>query len=185
MNQTEKKKKAILAVTFELLNQKRIKEITVDEIAQKAEVSKVTLFKYFQSKNQLMNLVIITAFKNMVTEIEAILQSPLDFTSTYEAITQLKVKQIKQYSPTFSENLMLQYSESPDFFDPDTLSIQTKIYEELFNKGQKEGKIAQNYSKDDFLFILHLFSEGMKGLPADVLLEKVTLISQFFIKGWQ
>ncbi|MDN5439788.1 MAG: TetR/AcrR family transcriptional regulator [Lactococcus lactis] len=52
MNQTEKKKKAILETTFHLLNQKTIREITVDEIAHKADVSKVTLFKYFHSKNQ-------------------------------------------------------------------------------------------------------------------------------------
>ena len=45
MNQTEKKKKAILETTFHLLNQKTIREITVDEIAHKADVSKVTLFK--------------------------------------------------------------------------------------------------------------------------------------------
>ncbi len=36
-----KKEKAILETTFHLLNQKTIREITVDEIAHKADVSKV------------------------------------------------------------------------------------------------------------------------------------------------
>ncbi|MGL4481580.1 MAG: TetR/AcrR family transcriptional regulator, partial [Lactococcus garvieae] len=44
MNQTEKKKKAILEVTSNLLRERLISDISMDEIAQLAQVSKVTIF---------------------------------------------------------------------------------------------------------------------------------------------
>ena len=97
MNQTEKKKKAILETTFHLLNQKTIREITVDEIAHKADVSKVTLFKYFHSKNQLINQVIRQNLNQLSLEIKTLIESNLDFNQTYQAILQLKIQQLEHY----------------------------------------------------------------------------------------
>jgi AcrR family transcriptional regulator len=116
VNQTEQKKKAILEITFQLLNEKRIKDIKIEEIAKKAVVSKVTLFKYYQNKSHLMNYVLLKSFEHMVDEIEEIINGDLDFTDTFQAIIDLELKQLKVFSPVFSENLMTQYSESPDFF---------------------------------------------------------------------
>ncbi|MQW23817.1 MULTISPECIES: TetR/AcrR family transcriptional regulator [unclassified Lactococcus] len=183
MNQTEQKKAAILQTTFQLLNEKEIKDITVDEIAQKASVSKVTLFKYFQNKNHLMNLVILKAFEHMTSDIEQIIKSELNFDATYQAINQMKLAQLQRYSKTFSNNLMTQYAESPDFYDQDTLSLQAQVYQDLFEKGQKEGKISLDFSHQDFMFIISLFNEGMKAFNADVLFSQSDLISRFFING--
>ncbi len=183
MNQTEKKKKAILDTTFMLLNEKEIKAITITEIAQKAVVSKVTLFKYYKSKNHLMNVVIMNVFENMASQIEKIIQSDLNFEETYEGITQLKLKQLKHYSPVFLQNLITQYSESPDFFDAEKVLMQMKTYDKLFEKGQTEGKISKEFSKDDFTFFINIFISGMKGLPADYLFQKTEIITRFFING--
>ncbi len=185
MSQTEKKKKAILATTFVLLNNKEIKNITVDEIADKAVVSKVTLFKYYKNKNHLMNVVIMNALKNMLVEVEAIIDSDLDFEDTYHAITAMKLKQLERYSATFNQNLMVQYSESPDFFDADAINAQLQIYDGLFEKGRVEGRISPAITKNDFMFIIKIFIEGMKGLPAALLFQKADLITRFFINGFK
>ncbi|GAB2024647.1 TetR/AcrR family transcriptional regulator [Lactovum odontotermitis] len=184
MNQSEKKKQAILAVTFRLLSEKEVKNITVDEISEQAEVSKVTLFKYFQSKNHLMNLVIMRAFEHMAEDVREIIDSDLNFEETYESITQMKLRQVQRYTPIFQKNLMTQYSESPDFFDTDTINVQMSVYTELFDKGQREGKISPELTQADFLFILNIFIEGMKGLEAETLYEKTPLITRFFLNGF-
>ena len=84
-----------------------------------------------------MNYVLLKSFEHMVDEIEEIINGDLDFTDTFQAIIDLELKQLKVFSPVFSENLMTQYSESPDFFDTDAHLPQAKIYENLFEKGQK------------------------------------------------
>ncbi|MCA2389978.1 MULTISPECIES: TetR/AcrR family transcriptional regulator [Lactococcus] len=185
MNQTEKKKKAILETTFHLLNQKTIREITVDEIAQKAGVSKVTLFKYFHSKNQLINQVIRQDLNQLSSEIKALFENNLDFNQTYQAILQLKVHRLEHYQPIYSENMMTQYTNSPELLDDDTRSLQNQIYLTLFQKGQSEGKISKKYSQEDFFLILNIFNSGIKGLSLTLLLEKSEIISRFFLNGWK
>ncbi|MFC4652493.1 TetR/AcrR family transcriptional regulator [Lactococcus nasutitermitis] len=186
MNQTEKKKKAILETTFQLLNEKEIKDITIDEIAQKAVVSKVTLFKYFKNKNYLMNLVILNAFEFMTQQIQEIIGSSLDFEATYRAITAMKLEQVKRFSLIFQENLMTQYTISPDFFEMENIQMtQLDIYRSLFQKGYAEGKIAADVTEEDFLFILHIFTEGMKGIEANFLFEKAEFLTRFFLNGFK
>lgn len=185
MNQTEKKKKAILETTFHLLNQKTIREITVDEIAHKADVSKVTLFKYFHSKNQLINQVIRQNLNQLSLEIKTLIESNLDFNQTYQATLQLKIQQLEHYQPIFSENMMTQYTNSPELLDDDALSLQKQIYLLLFQKGQAEGKISCDYSQEDFLLILSIFNSGMKGLSMNLLIEKAEIVSRFFLNGWK
>lgn len=183
MNQTEKKKKAIIEVTFSLLNEKEIKDITVEEIAGAAEVSKVTLFKYYQNKNHLMNLVIIKALDFMVEQAQELINSDLNFEETYRAIADMKVDQMKKFSHTFMQNLMTQYSTSPDLFDTDTQLLQEQMLKQLFQKGRNEEKISSDISEEEFLLIIRIFSEGVKGLDPDYLLPKTNLLSRTFLNG--
>jgi AcrR family transcriptional regulator len=184
MNQTEKKQQAILNTTFRLLNEKKVKDITIDEIAELAEVSKVTIFKYFQSKNHLMNLVVMRAFEHMAEEVQEIIWSDMNFEETYESITRLKLKQVKRYSAEFQQNLMTQFSESPDFFDIDAVNTQLQVYSSLFEKGQREGKIAADLTQEDFFFITNIYIEGMKGMEAETLFQKTPLITRVFLNGF-
>lgn len=183
MNQTEKKKKAIFDVTFNLLNEKEIKDITIEEIATAAEVSKVTLFKYYQNKNHLMNLVIIKALEFMASQAQELIHSDLNFEETFRAITNMKVDQIEKFSHTFMLNLMTQYSTSPDFFDTDQQLLQQQMYKQLFQKGRNEGKIASDISEEELLLIIQIFSEGMKGLDPDYLFSKTNLLTRVFLNG--
>lgn len=149
MNQTERKRQAVLDVTFRLLNDKPIKAITIDEIAHDAGVSKVTVFKYFTSKNHLMNVVITHAFDAMLRRIKEILDGNMGFVETYRAITSLKMDQVKRYTAVFQENMMTQYSTSPDFFDVGALAMQNELYRHLMAKGRAEGYISSQVTDAD------------------------------------
>ena len=185
MNQTERKRQAVLDVTFRLLNDKPIKAITIDEIAHDAGVSKVTVFKYFTSKNHLMNVVITHAFDAMLRRIKEILDGDMGFVETYRAITSLKMDQVKRYTAVFQENMMTQYSTSPDFFDADALTIQNELYRHLMAKGRAEGYISSQVTDADMQLILHVFTEGMKGVEASRLLESADFLTRFFLNGLQ
>ncbi|MDR2977403.1 MAG: TetR/AcrR family transcriptional regulator [Streptococcaceae bacterium] len=184
MNQTEKKQQAILKTTFHLLNEKEIKDITIEEIAELAEVSKVTIFKYYQNKNHLMNLVIMKAFESMSKEAGDIIHSDLNFEETYQTIIDMELRQVQRYSSIFQKNFMTQYSENPEFSDETSLNTQMALYFDLFEKGQKEGKIAADLTRDDFFFITSIFVEGMKGIDVDTLFKRTPLISRFYINGF-
>lgn len=70
---TEEKKKQILNSTFQLLNVKGSgKSITMEEIAEHANVAKTTLFKYFGSKDNLIREVYKNFFEEMIESAKAI-----------------------------------------------------------------------------------------------------------------
>src|SRR5699024_11361899 len=97
--------------------------------------------------------------------------------------TRMKISQLEKYSSIFLENLMTQYTHDPEFFDNDAINAQMEIYNELFEKGQSEGKIDSNLTKEDFMFVINIFLEGMKSLSADTLFKRTDLITRFFVNG--
>ena len=60
----------IIDAIFYYLPNKQIEEMTADEIAHKAEVSKRTLYKYFSSKKEMYLAVVEAAFKDLAGQVE-------------------------------------------------------------------------------------------------------------------
>src|SRR5699024_4920787 len=129
--------------TFALLNEKEINNITVDEIAEKAIVSKVTIFKYYKNKNHLMNIVIMRAFEHMAKEIEEVIKSNLNFEETYEAITRMKISQLEKYSSIFLENLMTQYTHDPEFSTMMQSTLKWKFTMNFLKKDKVRVRLIQ------------------------------------------
>jgi AcrR family transcriptional regulator len=66
----------ILAAARQLLEQRGLEAITMEEIAAAAGVAKGTLYLYFQSKDDLIQALITLVGKNILQDVEASLQAP-------------------------------------------------------------------------------------------------------------
>ena len=185
MNQTEKKKKKILDVTYALLKKKHISDISMEKIAEKAGVSKVTIFKYFESKNNLMNIVIRHSLQHMTSGIQEIIDNNHDYERTYNEITELKLKSVKAFPQVFSDNLMTQYARDPDFFDLDSRRMRTEMFDKVFQRGRDEGKIDPQFT-DEFLHLfIDVIEEGMKFVDLEMLLPNTDSFVQAIINAFQ
>lgn len=77
MNNTEKQefiKKKIVDALFECLKKKQIDDMTSDEIAKMANVSKRTLYKYFSSKKEMYLAIVKESFMDLSNRIQCELQ---------------------------------------------------------------------------------------------------------------
>lgn len=183
MNQTKKKKKAILEVTAKLLRERLISDISMDEIARLAHVSKVTIFKYYENKNKLMNLVIRKELDFMVESIQKIIATDTDFHETFHQIYHFKIKQIRLMTDIFLQNMMKQYAANPSFFDEDTRQIQHLVYQELFRKGRAEGQISEDYTDEDLFLYVDIISEGMKSIPLETMIKHSEHLTEMFLNS--
>ncbi|WP_081167581.1 TetR/AcrR family transcriptional regulator [Lactococcus garvieae] len=183
MNQTEKKKKAILEVTSKLLRERLISDISMDEIAELAHVSKVTIFKYYESKNSLMNLVIRRELDFMVQEIQKIIEHDTDFRETFRQVSQFKIKQVHLMTDSFLQNMMKQYATEPSFFDTDTRQLQHLVYQKLFSKGRAEEEISSEYTDEDLILFIDIMSEGMKTIPVERALKRPEILTEMFLNA--
>ena len=183
MNQTEKKKKAILEVTSNLLRERLISDISMDEIAQLAQVSKVTIFKYYKNKNNLMNIVIRNALNFMIEEIQHLVNTKENFRETFRQVSRFKIKQIHMMTDIFLQNMMNQYATDPNFFDTDMRHIQHLVYQKLFQKGRAEGQISPDYTDEDLILFIDIMSEGMKTIPLERARKRPEILTEMFLNA--
>ncbi|MDR0297611.1 MAG: TetR/AcrR family transcriptional regulator [Streptococcaceae bacterium] len=183
MNQSEKKRARVLEVTEEMLQQYTISDITMDEIAQKAEVSKVTIFKYFESKDKLMNRVLHGTLTEMIDDITEIMESELGYEELYQALTALKLSRLDRMTPLLTQNIMTQYATNPDFFDMGSRDLQRQLAKKLFEKGRAEGKINSQYTDEELQMLLDVYDEGMKVVAPDFLLSHTDALTKMFLNA--
>ncbi|WP_040204102.1 TetR/AcrR family transcriptional regulator [Neobacillus jeddahensis] len=181
----EKKMKNIEDATLELLNEKDISNITMDEIAKSAGVSKVTLFNYYNSKDKLINTTIQNSFASIIDEYERLIESELPFEQTYIELSQYKMRKIQSMTSMFFHNVMQQYASDETFFDKDAQEMSDRLILRMFRKGRKEGKINPAYSDEVLLTLMHIYTEGMKSQAynSDNLIKYGDQITQMFLNG--
>ncbi|SJZ81160.1 transcriptional regulator, TetR family [Pilibacter termitis] len=157
-----KKMQQIEQTVLTLLNSKPFSDISMQEIANLANVSKVTLFNYYENKEKLLNTTILNVFTSLYEKYEELLDSNKSFEETYKGILKIKLGMIQTFTSTFLENSMRLYANEPSFFDNDAQKRLDELTLRLFEKGRKEGKINADYDDTLLLMLLHIFSEGMK-----------------------
>jgi len=74
--QTRKTKQAIFDAFAELLNQKKYSKITVQELAELADVGRSTIYSHFETKEDLLTAMCIDIFEEMLSAEHVISDSP-------------------------------------------------------------------------------------------------------------
>jgi len=160
----EKKMQDIELAAVHLLNTKSLSDITMNEIAKTAGAGKVTLFNYYDSKDNLLSTSIRNAFADVHEHYQEIIHSPISFEETYKDITNFKMSKLNQMTPLFFKNMVEIYKNDPSFLNPQTLLKMDEIYLSLFAKGRREGKINPAYSDQLLLSLMHIYTEGLRAV---------------------
>ena len=101
---TEKKKQAIIQAALQLFKEKGFKETSIKSIAEVAEVSPVSIYNYFGSKDNLVALCVNDLFEEITQQAEDILKSNLAFnTKLDQALDLCQEKMSQQISDYFQD----------------------------------------------------------------------------------
>lgn len=181
---TEKKKQAIIQAAFHLFKEKGFKETSIKSIAEVAEVSPVSIYNYFGSKDNLVALCVNDLFEEITQQAQDILKSNLAFnTKLDQALDLCQEKMSQQISDYFQDKTVR---------DPALSSLLTKaisakkrdIYRTYINLGKEEGLIARDLSTELILNVMDaLNSVGNQLAHSDNLETDVKQIHQIFLYG--
>ena len=141
---TEKKKQAIIQSALSLFKEKGFKETSIQSIAKVAEVSPVSIYNYFDKKDNLVALCINELFKDIIQDYKSKLNQAL-------ALCQKKISQ--QISNYFQEKTL----EDPTFTKLMTKAIDEKkreIYRAYIELGKNENIIAKDLSTEVILNVM-------------------------------
>ena len=181
---TEKKKQAIIQAALRLFKEKGFKETSIKSIAEVAEVSPVSIYNYFGSKDNLVALCVNDLFEEITQQAEDILKSNLAFnTKLDQALDLCQEKMSQQISDYFQDKTV----RDPAFSSLLTKAITAKkcdIYRAYIHLGKAEGLIAEDISTELILNVMDaLNSVGNQLAHSDNLETDVKQIHQIFLYG--
>lgn len=83
---TEFHRGSILAAAERLFAEKGTEKTTMDDIAREAEYSKATLYVYFQSKEEIINAILLSGMVLLKKKIHEAIESHSDWYQAYDAV---------------------------------------------------------------------------------------------------
>ena len=181
---TEKKKQAIVQAALRLFKDKGFKETSIKSIAEAAEVSHVSIYNYFGSKDNLVALCVNDLFEEVTQQAEDILNSNLDFkTKLNQAFSLCQEKMSRQISDYFQDK-MVKEPTFPTLLAKAITAKKRDIYRAYIELGKEEGLIAKDLSTELVLNVMDaLNGMGNQLDHSDNLETEVEQIHQIFLYG--
>ncbi len=148
----EEKKKAIMQTALQLFDQYGFDKVTVTEIAGKAHVSKVSIYNFFESKDNLRRSIIKSMLDESTKNIKSLIEKEGNFINKIEEYIQIRTwyygkyslrfffeavesdQELRQYFNAFnaaSKQLLITFIEkgkSLGVFSPETSNTAIEIY---------------------------------------------------------
>ena len=181
---TEKKKQAVIQAALRLFKDKGFKETSIKSIAEVAEVSPVSIYNYFGSKDNLVALCVNDLFEEITQQAEDILKSNLAFNTKLDQALDLCQEKMSQQISYYFQDITVR---DPAFSSLLTKAITAKkrdIYRTYINLGKEEGLIARDLSTELILNVMDaLNSVGNQLAHSDNLETDVKQIHQIFLYG--
>jgi AcrR family transcriptional regulator len=168
-----KKLVQILSTAEDLFQRFGFKRITIEEICSKATVSKMTFYKYFPNKNELIKSILHNWLDQIVVLLEEIQLRNIPFTEKIKILLRLKEESNSKFSKEFIQEYM-----NPD---PEIQLIFRGFYDrgisifiDFIKASQVKGEVRKDI-KPEFLYaVLNKIIELAKDQELVNLYPKIT-----------
>lgn len=181
---TEKKKQAIVQASLRLFKDKGFKETSIKSIAEAAEVSPVSIYNYFGSKDNLVALCVNDLFEEVTQQAEDILNSNLDFKTKLDHAFALCQEKMSQQISDYFQDKMVEDSVFSTLLTRAITAKKRDIYRAYIHLGKEEGLIAKDLSTELVLNVMDaLNGMGNQLAYSDNLETEVEQIHQIFLYG--
>ncbi|MBS4196819.1 TetR/AcrR family transcriptional regulator [Lederbergia citri] len=158
----EMKKTDILNAALALFLEFGVQKVSVAEIARKANVSQVTIYNYFESKDNLVHEVIIFYIDKEWREYEELLKSNLAFPEKIKRIIFNKKETANKIHEDFYQYFMREYAAGMSYIENLYIEKTVPSFIELFNEGKEKGYIDPDLSNEVILFYIQMMKEYMQ-----------------------
>lgn len=148
---TQTKKEAIISSARELFIKRGVTDVSISEIAAKANVSQVSIYNYFGDKISLAKEVLISYIDTLVNEYDEILEDNISFEEQLKIIMTKKHDAITNLGKTYFSAYAWQDKTLKDIYtEAANLKIRT-IFTKFIQKGKNEGYINKEIPDDAIL----------------------------------
>jgi len=179
----EIKRKNILNAAFDLFSSRGLKDVTIAEIARKADVSQVSIYNFFEGKENLVRQVIFAFMDEKMKESEQVLEREIPFREKLERLFVITEEARDQSNPEFLLSAIAN--------DPLTRNLMAEYYHDrtepfilrLVEQGKNKGAISRDLSDE----AVRLYIQALQDLLARPSLSRQARldIDELFFYGLQ
>ena len=161
----EQKKDNIRRAALELFQALGFRKVSINDIAQKAGVSQVTIYNHFGSKDELVRDVIKNLFYRMLDKYRDIIREEIPFLEKLQAIVFDKSEIVGQFHGELTQTALSQDPEMRQFVESMWRGEVNQMLIDLFEDGRKQGYISPDISQEAILSYYEIFRQGMYNSP--------------------
>jgi AcrR family transcriptional regulator len=161
----EAKRETIRRAALELFKTFGFKKVSINEVAQRAGVSPVTVYNHFGSKEELVRDVMKWFTSDLVDKYTEIIKSDLPFLDKLEAIVMGKTEVLSQFQGELVQEVIRADPQLQVYID-DLYNNKVKPNViSFFNEGAEQGYIHKKYSAETIMFYFEVMRRGLSSIP--------------------
>lgn len=184
--QENKKYRDLVNTARELFFKHGTKRVTIEEICEKADVSKMTFYKYFHNKYDLALTVLKEINDKWLREQDEIINKNIPFIEKIREVLNYKIRISEELEDIFLDELWGEIEDFSNFFT--TMHEEAyQFFDRFIKLGQDEGVIRKNLKPEMIIYLSDILrdmlnSERMKSISQDPH-ERLDVILNFFFYG--
>ena len=182
-----KKLQQLVDKAFDLFWKFGFTRVSIEELCQEAGVSKMTFYKHFKNKTDLVRFILHEMSEYSLKLYEDIMSEDIPFVEKVRKSVQLKLKQTENISEAFFNDFQRQN-------DPELLKVvqeqrisNIKVVTDWYIKAQKDGDVRTDIKPQFIIYFLNHMMEMVKddnlvnmyNDPQDLIME----LTNFFFYG--
>lgn len=133
-----KKYQSIISTSTELFFKYGIKKVSIEEICSKSNVSKMTFYKFFENKGDLVKILFKNILEDSIIQYKQLLEKDIPFIEKVRELICLKIKRLNELSNEFIKEILEVNSES-FIYIMEAKEKSNQLTKEFLEIGQKEG----------------------------------------------
>ncbi|MGG7621910.1 TetR/AcrR family transcriptional regulator [Bacillus coreaensis] len=156
------KMEQIRQAAFSLFTKYGIQKVKIHEIAKKANVSQVTIYNYFGSKDELVYDVLKDYLEGQIDSFQQLIYSELPFQEKLIKLIELKLSSTNDLSTEFIEAIVSENSVIANLFQEFANEKSMLLIVTFIEEGRKSGDISSSLSMNTILFILQAMTDAIQ-----------------------
>lgn len=157
----QKKIEQIFNVSTQLFFKYGFQKVSVNEIAQMANVSPATIYNYFGTKEQLYAEMLINWMDEQLEQYESILDSELSFPEKTKKIMLLEAKNLKILSDEFPKVPASDAGGLAQMLENYTEDKIKRFFIKFVAVGKQEGYIHRDHTEEVMMFYFTMFKNEL------------------------
>ncbi len=162
-----------------------IRRVTVEEICRKANVSKMTFYKFFANKSTLVRYLLNKIFDQGIADYNAIMAERIPFSKKVEKVIHLKMEQTESLGQEFMQEVMQHPEPSIAAVMEERKRQMFEIVLESLINAQKKGDLRKEIKPEFIMFMMNHLIEMTEDKRLGEIFENpqemsVELVSFFF-----